>query len=201
MLSSRIMLTLVTPLLVAAMASALPITFDGDINALDSYVAIIVDPNEAGIDDNLDIRGVLFDIDATWFYMGIALHEGPIAIVGDPTSFLGMTISFTEFTPGGLLVFTLNAGGVVSVDLNGVILAQGIDYDLLIGGPGSDGGVELRIKKDVFGPLNFDVVGQLDGTGFDNDDQFAGFVEVPEPMTMAIIAFGMPLILARRRRR
>lgn len=200
MLSSKIMIICTTTLLVAAIASALPVTFDGKIDGADNYFVTVADPNDPGIDDNLDIESLNFDLDASWFYMGIGVWSGPMAVVGDPTSFLGMTLSFTEFIPGGLLIVTLNGGGLVSTVLNGVTLAEGIDYDVLLGA-GANGGLELRIKESIFSPLFFMVLAQLDGTGGDEDDQVLAFdVFVPEPMTMAVLAIGMPLMLIRRRR-
>ncbi len=206
MFGKRIVTSVVTMLLVAAGASALPIVFDGYITdtpgiSQDFYVAQIDDPNEALVPDNLDIKSVRFDIDDTWFYIGLEVWEGPLSLVGDATSFRNMTLVFSEFTPGGTLDLTFNIGGLAEVELNGLLLTENVDYEYLLGDPGSTGGLEMKIKKTMFGPLNFDFFAQLDGNGTDPDDQITGTVDVPEPMTLAVLTLGVPIMLAFGRRR
>ncbi len=206
MLSSKSVVVLATMVLVTSMASALPIVFDGYITDAaglnqDFYIAQLDDVNEAGVPDNLDLKSVRFDIDDTWFYMGLELWEGPLSLVGDPTSFRNMTLAFSEFTPGGTLDLVVNSGGLAKVELGGVLLVENVDYEYLLGNAGATAGLELRIKKTTFGPLNFDFFAQLDGNGEYQDDQISGTVYVPEPLTMAFVAMGVPLLLARRLRK
>ena len=204
MLSSRILVALSVGLFIAATASASPITFDGNIDANDSYYATLTDGDEATVQNDLDIKSVGFDLSAGYFWMGLEVWDGPVETDGGAESMLGETLFYARFETGSgtdLLIITLDAGVVSEVELNGGVLTAGLDYEAVLGSGDPTGGLEIKISDTLLAPMNFTFFGQLDDTGFANDDQIDGFVDVPEPVTLTLIAIGLPFVLIRRRRR
>ncbi len=204
MLSSRILVALLVGLFIAATASASPVTFDGNIDVNDSYYATLTDGDEATVPNDLDIESVGFDLYDGYFWMGVEVYTGPMATDGGDETMLGETKFYARFEAGSgtdLLIITLDAGVVSEVKLNGTVLTVGDteDYEAMLGS-GVNGGLEIKIDDSLLSPISFTFFGQLDDTGWGNDDQIAGFVEVPEPVTLTLIAIGLPLVLIRRRR-
>lgn len=204
MLSSRILVALLVGLFISATVSASPI-FDGNFTVGEYYSALNDgDGNEPVIQDDLDIKTVGFDVDDDYFYLGVEVYAGPLATDGGAETMLGQTRFYARFDTGSatddMLQINLNASGVINVILNGTVLATG-DYDVAIGSGGTNSGLELRVDKALLSPLNFTFFGQIDDTGWANDDQIFGAVDIPEPVTLTLMAIGLPLALIRRRRR
>ncbi len=204
MLRSRILVVLSVGLFISATASASPVTFDGNIDVNDSYFATLTDGDEATVQNDLDIKSVGFDLYGGYFWMGLEVYTGPMATDGGPTSIANMTLFYGVFQVAGSddvnLIVILDEGAVSSVLLDGTELVSGTHYEAVLGLGNPTGGLEIKIDDNLLSPMSFTFFGQLDGTGWDNDDQIAGFVEVPEPVTLALIAIGLPLVLIRRRR-
>ena len=204
MLSSRILVALLVGLFIAATASASPVTFDGNIDVNDSYYAALTDGDEATVPNDLDIESVSFDLYDGYFWMGVEVYTGPMATDGGPTSIANMTLFYGTFQVAGSddisLIIILDDSAVSSVLLDGAELVSGTDYDAMLGLGNPTGGLEIKIDDSLLSPISFTFFGQLDDTGWGNDDQIAGFVEVPEPVTLTLIAIGLPLVLIRRRR-
>jgi len=204
MLSSRILVVLSVGLFIAATASASPVTFDGDIDANDSYFATLTDGDEATVQNDLDIKSVGFDLYGGYFWMGLEVWAGPLETDGGAETMLGETFFYARFETGSgtdMLEIILDAGNVVEVELNGFILTAGVDYEVVLGSSSPTGGLEIKISDTLLAPTSFTFFGQLDDTGWANDDNISGFVDVPEPVTLTLIAIGVPLVLIRRRRR
>ena len=206
MLSSRFLLVMSVGVLFAVTASASPVNFDGNIDGNDSYYDTLNDglTEDPGIQDDLDIKSMGFDLYGGYLWMGLSVWDGPLATDGGVTSIPGLTVFYAVFETGSdseLLIITLDDGAVSSVTFNGTNLNSGTDYEAVLGTDETNGGLEIKISDSLLSPLTFNFFGQLDDTGFINDDQIEGFVELPEPMTLALIASGLPLVLIRRRRR
>ncbi len=206
MLSSRFLVALSVGLFISVTASASPIDFDGNIDGDDSYYATVIDlgGNEAVIPDNLDIKSVNFDLYDGYFWMGLEVHGGPVATDGGTTSISDMTLFYGVFQVAGSddvsLIIILDDGAVSNVLLDGTELVYGTHYEAMLGSDNLTGGLEIKIIDGrLLSLTNFTFFGQLDDTGWGNDDQIFGSVDIPEPVTLTLIALGIPLALIRRR--
>ena len=207
---SLLWLAPVVCVLALSVAQAAPITFDGQIDGSDSYLATITDDANDVPDDDWDIATARFDLFGGWLWMGLEVQTGPIDPDGDHGSIPEETHIWGSFDTSWQLNQDLrvemDANGVQTVRLNGTLLTAGVDYYAALG-TGATGGLEMKIDATkVFGagysiPQTLSFILQLDDTGLHPDDQVSGRVDVPEPLTMGLLALGVPIILLRRRRR
>ncbi|HUT57999.1 MAG TPA: hypothetical protein VNA25_09145 [Phycisphaerae bacterium] len=193
-----------------SVAEAAPISFDGQIDANDSYLATITDDANDVPDDDWDIATARFDLFDGWLWLGLEVQTGPIDTDGDHSSIPEMTCIYGSFDSNWQLnqdfYVLMDANGIQGVQLNGALLTPGVDYFAVLG-TGATGGLEMKIDATkVFGagystPQSLTFALQLDDTGRHDDDQVYGRVDVPEPMALCLLALGLPIILRRRSRR
>ncbi|HOF19137.1 MAG TPA: hypothetical protein PK082_09525 [Phycisphaerae bacterium] len=152
----------------------------------------------------LDVIGSLFDTNGTSlrqkrtgvvlsFYDSATDYDANVEIVLT-ISDLGLLVNYSfisEWDPnenGGL-------GGYVEQGFDG--FTAGVEYDYAVGEA-----MELRLSLGAFQVYDGDdfpgyVVVHLDDAGLDPDDELEG--HVPEPVTLAMLLAGTPLLLRRRK--
>jgi hypothetical protein len=200
-------------LLLVSNAAAAPIT-DGSVGGVEYAVAVpdMLGP-ETGFDSNhLNIDKMFFDKDADpngFYYVGLTVVDPPVDSNGGATSRTHRTVMELDLS--------LSSGGnqlyLVQVELRGsssllrvsdannnfsdVPLVSGADYFIAVGDA-----LEFKIlqsKMPLEGPVAAPFFSaMLSDDGFANDDQMEG--TIPEPMTLGLVALGLPLLAWRRRR-
>jgi len=186
-----------------AMPVPLLINFDGSVGTDDLYAFRLEDANQeedfGGL--GLDIDGVEFQADDTWFYIGLDTM-GDFDRDGGPTSDWQETVfDFRQVSdPQSPYLFRLTTDDATEdLILRGVSLLAS-DWEVAIG---TD--LEIRIKLDVltgFDYTDFYFRGLLDNNDDAPDDVVEGqVIGVPEPAALSVVAVGSILVLLKKRRR
>ncbi len=180
-------------------AVASPITFDGTVDAGDTYPAWIDDPAEGVFgSDGLDIDGVGFDEIAGWLYIGVDT-VGQFDRDGGPTAFPQVT----QF------LFRLNDGSqthtyMMLIDGGAIAMFEGITPILAGWTAQIANDLEIRLDTTVLMPgfdhHDFFFQARLDNSDYYADDVIAGDIGIPEPTTMSLLAIGSLAALRRRSR-
>jgi len=205
-------------------APATPIV-DGIVGATE-YAITLTDPAEPGRDffnSGLDIHELRFDADAVGGsrYVGLSVTDPPFDTNGSDTSFIGSTGVIMYFyadsttpLPSIIMNLAFNALGFIEDlsfyrEFTGPATYLETDFDEITAGTdyqvATASGMELRISKSAFKVFSGDdpnfpsfVRMQLDDTGMHHDDQISG--DVPEPVSLTILAIGGLAVLRRRRK-
>jgi len=199
--SKTILLTLGMVVFFAGTVLAAPVTFDGTVNAIE-YADQIDDPVGDGVyqTGGWDIKALHADIEGDWLCVGLEV-DGTFDADGTEarrpkTEFGGyVTLSPTlEYE----MTFVSTSATAATFAIDGTTLTQGVDFDFKIGDD-----LELMFKKSFMPAVvdSFAFYGWLDDNGNFQDDVIEGNITgVPEPATMALLAFGGLAMLKRRRR-
>ncbi len=192
-------------LLTAALTvSASAVSFDGNIDSHDDWYYTFVDGNDVAIENDLDIAVVAFDKNDDWFYMGVAVWNGPLNTSGGDNSLLGMTGIYAQFSNG----IDHQLGVIWRDDVLQHVLLNGVQLDpadYAVSTPGmspnvGEAGIEIAIKRSLLDLTTFSWVVQIDDFGLSFDDYAAGTaVGIPEPTALAILGLGSLAVLRRRR--
>lgn len=150
--------------------------------------------------------GIAADISGVWYTIGLTTVDTPINTTGDGTGPFSPTKVHLSLEQNGVEkywfeahMFFGNVIGFIAWDSNAAapITLDPADIKYKV-----DSGLEVAIKTNQLPnlaptPFKFDLV--FEGGGQNQDDHIAD--TIPEPSTMAMIAIGGLVAVARRRRR
>jgi hypothetical protein len=190
--------------LCAALASAAPISFDGNIVPGEGYLYRLEDGNspadtETPMNSDWDIDAVTLAIDVPngWAYVGLDVM-GTFDRNGSGTTPWSKSTVFTGqfITPTADRIFEFTSTATTQkLTVDGAVVPVG-DWDAAYG---TD--LELKIKLSYVATIAspvFDFFGGLDDRGTSEDDYLTASV-APEPGTVALLALGGIAALLRRR--
>lgn len=186
---------------VTSLAFCAPV-IDGTVNVGEYSFSADDLTGESGVSPGLDIQTVSFERTGGWLYVGLQTL-GPIDTNGEGT--LGQ-MQFVQQLSDALIpqyMIEIRTTGplqqVLLADYAAgtfAFLTPGVDYQLAFGNS-----MEMAISMSKLASLQpeFAAYSLLDGMGTAPDDEFTA--NVPEPATMALLALGVPALLARRKTR
>ena len=207
MLSTKSLAIVLGLVLVCASGVRAAPIFDGNVDAA-NYAVVEADDDlfepdfgPDGAKTMWDITQVAFDRDPAWFYIGVDVDEtdGKFDVNGQgdlPPATQLLTL-LTDGTTTKLFTLILS-DATQKLFLNGTEQTTGWAV-------ATDNDLELKLDNDLlnsgfnYGDFYFQC--RLDNSaGMPDDTMAEGIVGVPEPATLALVAFGGLALLRRRRR-